>query len=140
MNNLAALGVGQLLPVAVLGDDGQAYDLVKELKRLPVDDRLSCIAIPARLTPTYTKPMRRRLGPVARAQPARPAQPCFAIAGDREKVIDSTTAAFEACDGLIVVDQVNEENWGVVTTAVREHLAELGRRTPGKLIFVDSRA
>ena len=29
MNNLAALGVGRLVPVAVLGDDGQAFDLVK---------------------------------------------------------------------------------------------------------------
>ncbi|HEX3654566.1 MAG TPA: PfkB family carbohydrate kinase [Pirellulales bacterium] len=140
MNNLAALGVGYMLPVAVLGDDGQAYDLVKELKRLPVDDRL-LYRDPGRLTPTYTKPMKRDASGVWHELNRLDLRNCAPLSPATEKkVIESTTAAFEACDGLIVVDQVNEENWGVVTAAVREHLAELGHRTPGKLIFVDSRA
>src|SRR5689334_2646401 len=37
LNNLAALGLGSLVPVTVIGDDGQAFDLLKELRRLPVD-------------------------------------------------------------------------------------------------------
>ncbi len=37
MNNLAALGVGRLVPVTVLGNDGQAYDLLQALGRMPVD-------------------------------------------------------------------------------------------------------
>ena len=58
MNNLAALGVGRLIPVTVLGDDGHGYDLLQELKKLPVD--LSGIVTDKqRLTPTYTKPMRQ---------------------------------------------------------------------------------
>src|SRR5256714_4977654 len=39
MNNLAALGVGRLLPVTVIGDDGEGYDLLSQLRRLPVETR-----------------------------------------------------------------------------------------------------
>jgi sugar/nucleoside kinase (ribokinase family) len=42
-------------------------------------------------------------------------------------------------DALIVVDQVSEAECGVVTTGVRERLAELGRQRPDALILADSR-
>src|SRR5262245_65594266 len=58
MNNLAALGVGRLLPVTVIGDDGEAYDLLKQLRRLPVD-QAGIVQDTGRQTPTYTKPMRQ---------------------------------------------------------------------------------
>ena len=35
MNNLAALGVGRIHPIAVIGDDGEGYELRAALKRLP---------------------------------------------------------------------------------------------------------
>jgi bifunctional ADP-heptose synthase (sugar kinase/adenylyltransferase) len=37
MNNLTALGVGQLVPVTVIGDDGHAYDLLKALGMMRVE-------------------------------------------------------------------------------------------------------
>src|SRR5436190_13538998 len=37
LNNLAALGVGLLAPVTAIGDDGHGYDLLKALRKLPVD-------------------------------------------------------------------------------------------------------
>src|SRR3954451_25433302 len=58
MNNLAALGVGMLVPATVLGDDGQAFDLLQELNRMPVEPS-HLLRDAARLTPTYTKPMRQ---------------------------------------------------------------------------------
>lgn len=140
MNNLAALGVGRLVPVAVLGDDGQAYDLVQQLKRMPVDDRY-LYRDPTRLTPTYTKPMRRDGSGVWHELNRIDLRNRAPISAQVERqIIEWTTAAFDSCDGLIVLDQVNEENWGVITAGVREHLAQLGRQTPGKLIFADSRA
>ena len=42
-------------------------------------------------------------------------------------------------DALIVLDQVSEEDCGVVTKRVRDHLAELGEREPGKFVLADSR-
>lgn len=140
MNNLAALGVGAMVPVTVLGDDGQGYDLRRELAKLPVDAQ-HVLADPARFTPTYTKPMRHvtdapaselnRLDIRTRAplSPATLAEVCRRI-----------SQVFDSCDGLIVLDQINEEGWGVVSLPVREHLAQLARSRSEKLMFIDSRA
>src|SRR5947199_6513131 len=34
INNLVALGVGRVVPVAVVGDDGEGYELSQALRRL----------------------------------------------------------------------------------------------------------
>jgi bifunctional ADP-heptose synthase (sugar kinase/adenylyltransferase) len=140
MNNLAALGVGRLVPVTVIGDDGHGYDLVHALGRLPVDTA-HVLRIANRLTPTYTKPMRashdgasvelnrldvRTRGPLDAAAQAR---------------LDTAIAeVFFATDGLIVLDQIHEPNAGVVNEGTRAVLAELARQYPDKLMFIDSRA
>ena len=46
---------------------------------------------------------------------------------------------FETSDGLIVLDQINEADWGVVNATVRGLLRELAQENPQKLIYVDSR-
>ena len=139
MNNLAALGVGRLLPVSVIGDDGQAYDLLHALSKLPVDAR-HVVRDAARLTPTYTKPMRRDASGAWRELNRLDLRNNAPLCGETmARLIDHVAAAFEAADGLVVLDQVNEEGWGVVTTEVRDHLAELCRRRPDKTVLVDSR-
>jgi sugar/nucleoside kinase (ribokinase family) len=47
--------------------------------------------------------------------------------------------AFRSSDCLIVLDQLVDENGGVVNAAVRSMLAHLARSEPNKLLFVDSR-
>ncbi len=147
MNNLAALGTGRLVPITVIGNDGHGDDLMRELARLPVDPR-HVIRDPARLTPTYTKPMQpvassssqergaayrelnrldvRTRGPIADAT--------------REQLRGRLRDAFDECDGLIVCDQVVESGWGVVSPQVRSYLRTLAAEQPSRLIFVDSRA
>src|SRR6266700_6825262 len=39
INNLVALGVGRVVPVAVIGDDGEGYELLRALDQLNVVDR-----------------------------------------------------------------------------------------------------
>jgi len=140
MNNLAALGVGKLVPVTVLGDDGQAYDLRQALVQMPVD-QTHIIQDAERLTPTYTKPLRR--GPDDTWQELnrldlRNRAP-LSSATER-RLFDQLDAVFHATDGLIVLDQVNEEGWGVIGPAVRQRLAALSAAQPEKLMFIDSRA
>src|SRR3954452_20778299 len=38
INNLAALGVGRVTPVAVIGDDGEGYEVLRALRDLGVVD------------------------------------------------------------------------------------------------------
>ncbi|MBX9790393.1 MAG: hypothetical protein K2Y37_15855 [Pirellulales bacterium] len=140
INNLAALGVGRLVPVTVIGDDGQAYDLLQALKQLPVD-ATHILQDPRRKTPTYTKPMRREVDGQWRELNRIDLRNREALAADTEReLLARVSTALDTTDGLIVLDQVNEESWGVVTPAVRERLTELCAARPDKLVFIDSRA
>jgi rfaE bifunctional protein kinase chain/domain len=142
VNNLAALGVGRVVPVAVIGDDGEGHELWRALQALPgvALDHVTRSDQPGFRTPTYTKPMLLQPG-----QPPRelnrldiknrrplPQTEAFALA--------ALAAAWPGLDALLVLDQVSEAECGVVTAAVRRALADLGRREPAKLILADSRA
>src|SRR5512145_497370 len=55
INNLVALGVGRVVPVAVIGDDGEGYELRQALAALPAVDASFLTLTAERRTPTYTK-------------------------------------------------------------------------------------
>lgn len=140
INNLAALGVGRLVPLAVIGDDGQAYDLLKELKRLPVETA-HVLRDAARTTPTYTKPMKQDASGAWRELNRLDLRNRTPLPRETEdQVIQHLEELWKTTDGLVALDQVNEEGWGVVTPKVRERLGALARRQPEKLLFADSRA
>src|SRR5262245_24764975 len=139
LNNLAALGVGLLVPVTAIGDDGHGYDLLREVRKLPVDPA-NILCLPERLTPTYTKPLRQagdgswhelnRLDVRTRA-------PLSLVV--TSEICRRLEDVFRTSDGLIVLDQLVDEDCGVVNAAVRETIERLARQNPSKLIYVDSR-
>src|SRR5437588_1532213 len=55
INNLAALGVGRIRPVALIGDDGEGYELRQALQAMRIVDLDGVLAWDGRRTPTYTK-------------------------------------------------------------------------------------
>src|SRR5690242_8237594 len=57
VNNLVALGVGRVVPVALIGDDGEGYELRQALAAMPAVDPVAVLTAAGRRTPTYTKPM-----------------------------------------------------------------------------------
>jgi bifunctional ADP-heptose synthase (sugar kinase/adenylyltransferase) len=135
LNNLSALGVGRIRPIAVIGDDGEGYELRQALERTPGVEPGGLVVRPDRRTPTYTKPMRgseelNRLDIKNRT-------PTPADAEDR--VLQLLDEAWPTLDALIVLDQVSEEDCGVVTKRVRDRLSQLGERDLGKFVLADSR-
>lgn len=137
MNNLRALGVGTLVPVTIIGDDGHGFDLMKTLESMPAD--LShVLRVPGRLTPTYTKPMKadgdgwRELNRLD-IRTRRPLDN-----SDRNRLCARLERVFNETDGMIVLDQIADE-CGVVDEFVRERLLSLCRRRRDRLTFVDSR-
>src|SRR5437868_6925429 len=135
INNLAALGVGRIYPIAVIGDDGEGYELRQALKLLPAVDQGGIAITPTRRTPTYTKPMLgkeelNRLDIKNRVPTPDNLQ---------EHVIELLDEAWPQLDALLVLDQVSEADCGVVTKRVRDHLAALGEREPDKFVLADSR-
>ncbi len=138
INNLAALGVGRICPVAVLGDDGEGYELRQALAGMPAVDSSALFNWPGRRTPTYTKPMLWQPG-----QPARELnrldihnrEPLPEAAQDR--LLELLDRYWSQWSGVIVLDQVTLPECGVVTSRVRERLAELADTRPA---LADSRA
>jgi bifunctional ADP-heptose synthase (sugar kinase/adenylyltransferase) len=148
LNNLAALGAGLLVPVTAIGDDGHGYDLLREVRKLPIDTA-HILCLPDRLTPTYTKPMRWSTqaqsaseGPADQWQElnrldVRTRAPLAGAA--TAEVCRRTEQVFRSSDCLIVLDQLVDEDCGVVSAAVRDTLARLVAEDPRKLLYVDSR-
>src|SRR3954471_18195902 len=60
INNLVALGVGRVHPVAVIGDDGEGYELRRALQGLRGVETGAVFSRVGRRTPTYTKPLLRQ--------------------------------------------------------------------------------
>lgn len=135
VNNLSALGVGRIYPMAVIGDDGEGYELRQALERTPGVELGGLVVRPDRRTPTYTKPMRG--GQELNRLDIKNRTPTPADA--ETAVLALLDEAWPRLDALIVLDQVSEADCGVVTKRVRDRLAELGERDPGKFVLADSR-
>jgi len=139
MNNLAALGVGRIYPIAYIGDDGEGYELRQALKLLPGVDQRAIFSVPDRRTPTYTKPMLHENGTATELNRLDIKNRVPTASHVEEHIIELLDEAWPQLDALIVLDQVSEVDCGVVTKRVREHLAELGARDPQKFVLADSR-
>lgn len=140
INNLAALGVKQVHAIAVVGDDGEGYELRQALAALGVVDTANVVAWTGRRTPTYTKPMLQVPGMPARELNRLDIKNRSALPQEAEsRVLKALDKLWPQVDALLVLDQVSEADCGVVTGRVRLRLAQLGDADPGKLLLADSR-
>ena len=135
INNLAALGVGRIYPISCIGDDGEGYELRHALRALSVVEQGGIIQSEKRRTPTYTKPMLgkeelNRLDIKNRTPTPE---------GIQEHIIELLDEAWPQLDALLVLDQVSEAECGVVTSLVRDRLAQVAAGDPAKFVLADSR-
>src|SRR5436190_20970501 len=127
INNLAALGVGRILPITVIGDDGEGYELLRALDELASVGRRWLIQDSRRRTPTYMKPMLHQAGQAPRELNRFDIKNRTPLASDlEERLVAALSAAWASLDALVVVDQVSEVDCGVVTTRMRGLLKQLG--------------
>ncbi len=140
INNLAALGVGRIVPVSMIGDDGEGYELRQALAAMPSVDGANLVISSQRRTPTYTKPMLGVAGGSPRELNRLDIKNRQVLPAEVEaKILERVDAVWPALDVLLVLDQVSEADCGVVTAGMRDYLALLGERVPRKIILVDSR-
>lgn len=146
-NNLSALGIGRIDALGVIGDDGQGYELLRGLHATRVGTDM-LLQEQSRFTPTYTKPMSRtaqgeveleRLDIKNRA--ALPHSVEDELIGKLTRIVHHSgeRRTADGADAIIVLDQVEERNCGVVTDRVRAALQSLGEERPDVPIFADSR-
>ena len=140
INNLDALGVGRIVPISMIGDDGEGYELRQALQKMPSVQLANLVVCAERRTPTYTKPMLGKSGEPARELNRLDIKNRRALPSDVEiKIIDMLETAWSTFDVLLVLDQVSEPECGVITAGVRGRLAELAAKDSRKIVLVDSR-
>lgn len=140
LNNLVALGVATLYPVGFCGEDGEGYELQRALRACPGVRLDHFLATPRRRTFTYCKPLL--------LEPGRPPRELNRLDSKNwsptppeveDRLRDSVRTLAPGVDALIVLDQVDRPDTGVVTRRLLETLGEIARAHPGKLIIADSR-
>lgn len=144
VSNLHALGVGRIIPVGFRGLDGEGWELEQALKSLDnvVIDHL--FATPYRRTFTYTKPLDLRSGP---GSPPRELNRIDLKNWSRtpERVSQRISAsleclATEGINAMIVLDQCDQPNFGVITDEVLSTIDRLRRAWPDLFLLGDSRS
>ncbi|HEY5915121.1 MAG TPA: PfkB family carbohydrate kinase [Verrucomicrobiae bacterium] len=140
LNNLCALGIGSIYPIGFVGEDGDGFELWRALESLPGVRLGGMIRTRHRRTFTYCKPL-----VVADQKPPVELNrldsknwtptPTLLQADLAERLIQLG----EAVDGVIVLDQVDVPETGVVTMNVLAGLRTLAEQHRALPILVDSR-
>ncbi len=139
VHDLFALGAGEIHALGAVGDDGDAFDLCVCLENLNCTTH-GLLRCPELMTPTSLKT--RDTGvPGLVGEHAR-------YESKNRKPLPSTITSHLAAalghilpnvDALVIVDQVEVAECGVVTSALREILTEQAQRFPDVLFWADSR-
>jgi rfaE bifunctional protein kinase chain/domain len=137
--NLAALGTGTLHALGFTGDDGEGFDLRKGLHKLGcTTDHLHTVE--DRMTPTYLKPRDRSKAGLESEHERYDTKNRQRTSGETvARLIESLDELLPHVDAVIILDQVEEANCGVVTSEFLEAVAERAPKFPNVIFWGDSR-
>lgn len=140
LNNLVALGIGEIHPVGFCGMDGEGYELRRALSSKPHVHLDHFYSTELRRTFTYCKPLLvepgkapvelNRLDSKNWTPTPRPVE---------EQLIEAIRALAPTMDALIVLEQVDIADTGVVTRGVLDVLGAIAEQKPDLLVIADSR-
>ncbi|HWR53571.1 MAG TPA: PfkB family carbohydrate kinase [Bryobacteraceae bacterium] len=136
-NNLVALGVSRTGVLGVVGDDGAGMELLRGLEARDITTEMvvKSAAVP---TFTYTKLLNVKTG--EEDQPRVDFVYAKAMPDEVErKLLNRLESAVGGYDVVLVEDQAETAEGGVVTPAIRRALGELAARHRRKVFWVDSR-
>lgn len=140
MNNLLALGVGSVFPIGFCGRDGEGWELQDSLRK---DKRVHLegfFQTPQRRTFTYTKPLVLKKDAHPQELSRLDIKNWTPAPEEVEsQLIANLRALAPKMDALIVMDQVDIPDTGVVTAAVRKAVNEIAAAFPDLTILADSR-
>ena len=140
VNNLSALGIGTIYPIGFAGEDGEGYELWQALERVRGVHLRHFLRTSARRTFTYCKPLIVSAGkaPVElnRLDSKNWTPTPEAV---QQAIISQLLDAGAAIDGLVVLDQVDVPETGVVTSKLLGRLPDLLTTRVAMPIIADSR-
>lgn len=138
ISNLRALDVN-VVALGVIGDDGEGYELERGLVERGVEIE-PLLVRPDRFTLTYTKPIVREPDGREREIQRLDIKNRIPLPKEvEEEVIAHLRALVPKVNGVVIADQVQERNCGVITDRVRGEIAALAGVYPSKVFAADSR-
>ena len=135
-NNLATLGVGRIEALGVIGNDGSGFELQRGLEDRGVTTQ-SLLVTDSRRTPVYTKCLTADTQEERQRFDVKNREPLPERL--EEALLRKVKKALEKASGVAILDQVQEENCGVITDRTREELAQLAKTHLDKVFLADSR-
>jgi rfaE bifunctional protein kinase chain/domain len=140
LNNLVALGIGELYAVGLSGADGEGFELRRALAAMRGVFLEYFVESAEVRTFTYCKPLV--------LQPDRPPEELDRLDSKnwrptpdtvQDRLIRSVEALASHVDAFILMDQVDAAETGVVTRRLRDAIAAITQRRPDLLVLADSR-
>lgn len=140
LNNLVALGIKPIYPLGFAGDDGEGFELIRSLGAKTGVCLDHFLKTSQRRTFTYTKPLVMSPGKT----PAELNRLDFknwspTPAEVRQKIQAGVATVAESVDAIIVLDQVDLAETGVVTRDVLQAVHAMAQKRPGMFVIADSR-
>ena len=140
LNNLVALGIGTIYPVGFAGNDGEGFELSRELGKLRGVRMDHFLQTDQRRTFTYCKPLVLDPGHPPRelnrldSKNWAPTPPAV-----ETRLCDRLRALEAQVDAIILMEQVDLDETGVITRGLLREIDAIIRRRPELLILADSR-
>lgn len=140
LNNLAALGIKEIYPVGFAGEDGEGFELCRSLAARTGVRLDHFLQTNLRRTFTYAKPLL--------IEPGRPPVELNRLdfknwsptpAPVLERLRESIATLASRVDAVIVLDQVDLAETGVVTRDVLSAIDAAAKNRPGLFVIADSR-
>jgi rfaE bifunctional protein kinase chain/domain len=140
LNNLVALGIGEIFPVGFCGEDGEGFELRRALEAKPGVKLGQFIQTPDRRTFTYCKPLVMTPGkPPLELNRLDSKNWTRTPAMLQGHLIKHVIRLAKTADAMIIMDQVDIPETGVVTNKLLAAVKDLAERKPDLPILADSR-
>jgi rfaE bifunctional protein kinase chain/domain len=140
LNNLVALGVGEIHAVGFCGDDGEGYELRRALAAMPGVRLDGFLTAPDRRTPVYCKPLVVEQGKAPVELNRLDSKNWTPTPeGLRRELAALVADLAPRVDALILLEQVDLPETGVVTPPVAAVALAAQRAVDGLVVLADSR-
>jgi bifunctional ADP-heptose synthase (sugar kinase/adenylyltransferase) len=140
LNNLSALGVGTIYPIGFAGDDGEGFELCQAMARLPGVRQDGMVSTSERRTFTYCKPLLMDPGQPPRELNRLDSKNWTVTPKVVEaQLVERMSTLAGKVDAMIVLDQVDIPDTGVVTRTMLEAIRNISACNPSLFILADSR-
>ena len=140
VNNLVALGIGEIHAVGFCGDDGEGYELRRALAGLPGVSLEHFLTTPERRTPVYCKPLVIEDGATPRELNRLDSKNWTPTPDPLQSELAARILELsKRVDALILLDQVDLAGTGVVTAPVAGAARKALVERDGLTVLADSR-